>query len=53
MEKTAYEIQKDRTNQIEIKAAYKAMGCVHAIEINTKLAEEEPCDVQLEYDFFR
>ena len=34
----------------ESQAAYKAMGCVHAKEINRKLAEEEPCDVQLEYE---
>ena len=33
----------------ENQAAYKALGCVHAKEINPKLAEEEPCDVQLEY----
>lgn len=33
----------------ESQAAYKAIGCVHAEEINRKLAEEEPCDVQLEY----
>ena len=33
----------------ESQAAYKAMGCIHAEEINQKLAEEEPCDVQLEY----
>lgn len=33
----------------ESQAAYKALGCVHAKEINQKLAEEEPCDVQLEY----
>lgn len=33
----------------ESQAAYKALGCVHATEINTKLVEEEPCDVQLEY----
>ena len=33
----------------ESQAAYKALGCVHAKEINPKLAEEEPCDVQLEY----
>lgn len=32
----------------ESQAAYKALGCVHAKEINQKLAEEEPCDVQLE-----
>lgn len=33
----------------ESQATYKALGCVHAKEINPKLAEEEPCDVQLEY----
>ncbi len=33
----------------ESQAAYKALGCVHAKEINQKLAEEEACDVQLEY----
>lgn len=33
----------------ESQAAYKALGCVHAKEINQKLAEEEPYDVQLEY----
>ena len=33
----------------ESQAAYKALGCVHAKEINQKLAEEEPCDVQLEH----
>lgn len=33
----------------ESQAAYKALGCVHAEEINQKLAEEEPFDVQLEY----
>ena len=33
----------------ENQAAYKALGCVHAKEINPKLAEKEPCDVQLEY----
>lgn len=31
------------------QATYKAIGCVHAEEINQKLAEEEPCDVQMEY----
>ena len=34
----------------ESQAAYKALGCVLAEEINAKLAEEEPCDVQMEYD---
>lgn len=33
----------------ESQAAYKALGCVHAEEINAKLAEAEPCDVQMEY----
>ncbi len=33
----------------ESQAAYKALGCVPAKEINRKLAEEEPCDVQMEY----
>ncbi len=34
----------------ESQAAYSALGCVHAKEINRELAEEEPCDVQLEYE---
>lgn len=34
----------------ESQAAYKALGCVPAEEINQRLAEKEPCDVQLEYD---
>lgn len=33
----------------ESQAAYKALGCVHAVEIIPWIAEEEPCDVQLEY----
>ena len=33
----------------ESQAAYKALGCVHAEEIIPWIAEEEPCDVQLEY----
>ena len=33
----------------ESQAAYKALGCVHAVEIIPQIAEEEPCDVQLEY----
>lgn len=33
----------------ESQAAYRALGCVHAEEINRKLAAEEPYDVQLEY----
>ena len=33
----------------ESQAAYKALGCVHAKEINPKLSEKELCDVQLEY----
>ena len=34
----------------ESQAAYRALGCVHAQEIDPVRAEEEPCDVQLEYD---
>lgn len=30
-------------------AAYKSYGCVFAKEINSRLAEKEPCDLQLEY----
>ena len=33
----------------ESQAAYKALGCVHAKEVNQKLAEAEPFDVQMEY----
>ena len=33
----------------ESQAAYKALGCVHAEEIIPRIAQEEPCDVQLEY----
>lgn len=33
----------------ETQATYQALGCAHAAEINQKLVEEEPCDVQLEY----
>lgn len=33
----------------ESQAAYRALGCVPAKEINEKLAAEEPFDVQLEY----
>lgn len=33
----------------ESQAAYKALGCVHAQEINEKIAQGEPFDVQLEY----
>lgn len=34
----------------ESQAAYKALGCVHTAEIIPWIAEDEPCDVQLEYD---
>ena len=30
-------------------AFYRKIGCVDAVEINAKLAEEEPCDCQLEF----
>lgn len=33
----------------ESQAVYQALGCAHAKEINQKLVEEEPFDVQLEY----
>lgn len=33
----------------ESQAAYRALGCVHATEINEQLAQSEPCDVQLEF----
>ena len=32
----------------ETMAAYRALGCVEAAEVNRALAEKEPCDVQLE-----
>lgn len=35
----------------ESQAAYRALGCTLAVEINEKLAEEEPFDVPLEYQF--
>lgn len=33
----------------ETQGTYKALGCVHAREINEALAAEEPFDVQLEF----
>lgn len=33
----------------ESQAAYRALGCVHAQEIDAALAQAEPCDVQMEY----
>ncbi len=33
----------------ESQAAYQALGCVHAEEIISRIADEEPFDVQLEY----
>lgn len=33
----------------ESQAAYKALGCVYAEEIVQEIADEEPCDVQMEY----
>lgn len=33
----------------ETMAAYRALGCVEAEEINWALAKKEPCDVQLEF----
>ena len=34
----------------ESQAAYRALGCVYAKEIDPIRAAEKPCDVQLEYD---
>lgn len=34
----------------ESQGAYKALGCIHAKEINEEIAQSEPFDVQLEYD---
>lgn len=36
----------------ETIAAYRALGCVDAEEINQRLAEREPCDLQLEYPLY-
>ena len=36
-------------SSMESQAAYRALGCVHAEEINAALAQAEPCDVQMEY----
>ena len=36
-------------SSMESQAAYRALGCVHAQEINEALAQAEPCDVQMEY----
>ena len=33
----------------ESQAAYRKLGCVHAEKIIPAIAEEEPCDVQMEY----
>lgn len=33
----------------ESQAAYRALGCVHAEEIIPAIAQEEPCDVQMEF----
>lgn len=34
----------------ESQAAYRALRCVDALEPDAELAEEEPCDIQMEYD---
>ncbi|MBQ8556334.1 MAG: GNAT family N-acetyltransferase [Clostridia bacterium] len=34
----------------ESQAAYRALGCVHAQEVDPVRAEQEPFDVQMEYD---
>lgn len=33
----------------ETVAAYRSFGCVEAEEVNRQLAEQEPCDIQMEY----
>lgn len=33
----------------ESQTAYQKLGCIHAEEINTEIAENEPFDVQMEY----
>jgi Acetyltransferases len=33
----------------ETIAFYKSVGCVNAVEVNARLAQEEPCDCQMEY----
>lgn len=33
----------------ESQAAYKALGCVPAVEVNEKMAAEEPFDIQMEF----
>lgn len=33
----------------ESQAAYRALGCVPALEVDAVHAEREPCDVQMEY----
>lgn len=37
----------------ETIAAYFAMGCTHAAEIDAKHAADEPCDMPLEFDLLR
>lgn len=33
----------------ESQAAYRSLGCVEAEEINVEIAENEPCDIQMEF----
>ena len=33
----------------ESQAVYRALGCIHAVEVDAVRAEREPCDVQMEY----
>ena len=33
----------------ESQAAYRALGCVHALEIIPWIADKEPCDAQMKY----
>lgn len=34
----------------ESQAAYRALGCIHAQEVDAAHAAAEPCDVQMEFD---
>ena len=48
-EKGAEKLYISAHSSKESVAAYKALGCVHAQEIIHCIADQEPCDVQLEY----
>lgn len=33
----------------ESQAAYRKLGCIEAVEVNQAIADNEPCDVQMEF----